>query len=124
MSELKKWLVIIGAALLCVALLWFGYALMTQPAITSAGVLFAIGCGAVLGGVFILGTPSKGRLWGVVLIGVGLYYFARATSFFESAWLTRLLGVASWAAAILVGYLAVSVVQRKPAQPDSRDTDS
>lgn len=123
MSELKKWLVIVGAAVLCVALLWFGYTLITHPTVTSTTALFVIGCGSVFGGVFVLGTPSgKGRLWGLVLIAVGLYYFARAGEFFDRPWLTRLLGVASWIAAVTVGYVALKLVQAKPVRQQSEDT--
>jgi len=119
MSEFKKWLVVIGAAVLCVALIWFGWRLITVPAVTSVGVLFVMGCAAVLGGVFVLGNPEgKARQLGVILLLVGCYYFARAAGWFEHAWLTRALGVASLVAAAVVGYVALKTVQAKPAVHD------
>jgi hypothetical protein len=113
-EEIKKWLVVIVAAIAFVLFMWFGWRLLTAPAAATATQMFILGCLASLGGLVIFGVPSKFRFWGLALFLVGVYYFARASGTFTSAWLIRVLGIASLVAAAMVGYLTWKFTQAKP----------
>ena len=93
--------------LLNIFLVWFGWRLLLADNYPSSTELFLLGCGCVLSGVFALSSTLPNReIWTVALIFVGGYYFARAGGVIDGAWLARLLGLASIAAAIIMTYIA------------------
>lgn len=111
MTEVKRWLLVVGAAVMTVLMTWIGLKLLFASGTMSRGLLFLLGCGAVLGGVFVV-TEARGRAraWGAALIAVGFYYFARSSGVISAPWLGRLLGLASIIAAVVLGYIAVTYV--------------
>lgn len=104
-TRLKKIALTTAAALLSIALLWFGFRLLLTTEAVSTGILFLIGCTATLGGVFVFSSDStKVKLWGLGLIGLGIYYFARTSGLIVDPWLLRILGAISVVAAATLFY--------------------
>lgn len=107
--EIKQWLILIGAMILDIFLVWFGLKLLFTQFNLSSGELFLLGCAATLAGVFVLpsNTIENAQVWGIALLFVGVYYFARSAGVFHTSWLARLLGIASLGSAVIITYIAL-----------------
>lgn len=104
-ARLKKITLIIAAVLLSMALLWFGFRLLLTTEAISTGQLFLIGCTATIGGVYVFSSDNtKLKLWGLGLIALGIYYFARTSGLIVDPWLLRILGAISVVAAATLFY--------------------
>jgi hypothetical protein len=100
-------LILVGAMILNVFLVWFGFKLLLGHEDSSKGALFLLGCVSTLAGVFALSSSlPNNQIWTIVLILVGVYFFARADGMISGPWLSRLLGLASLGAACLITYIA------------------
>jgi ammonia channel protein AmtB len=105
--DLKHFLLLIAAMILNVFFVWFGFKFLLGNNDFSKGGLFLMGCISTLAGVFALSSSlPNNQIWTIVLILVGVYFFARADGIIEGAWLSRLLGLASLVAAGIITYIA------------------
>jgi len=103
---------------IAIFLVWFGLQFLFFDNQASPGVLFLLGIGFTLGGVFTLTSflPKKIYISGALIVA-GLYYFGRASGQIEGAWIAKLLGIASLVAAVLVVY----VFFPKPQPPSEKE---
>lgn len=96
--------------LLAAFLIWFGAKFMFWPTETlTTGLLVAAGLGTTLAGILLAGatTIRNHQLVAVIVILIGIYFFARAAGVIEYPWLSRFIGLGSWAAAALVVFVTL-----------------
>lgn len=121
MQATKKWGAFAVGLLTAAFFVWFGLRLLLANSITSDTILFIFGIASTLAGVFALSGKFSGRVVAsLLLIAVGMYFFARAWGFVENSWLIRLLGLASILAAGVVVYVTMPR-STKNQPPDSLD---
>lgn len=106
---IKSGLTFAGGIIVAGLLLWMGTKLLFFDREISNQGMFLIGVATVLAGVIVMPSQQlpKALPLGIVLILVGIYYFARAAGVFEHAILIRLLGVASISAAAIIIYMTL-----------------
>lgn len=96
------------AVLFSIILVWFGskFLFFTNDHISSAGYFWS-GLALMLGGILYLASPDFRKYWwvGAILVLIGIYLFARASGVIEFPWLARILGAASWLAAVILLYI-------------------
>ena len=106
--DFRQFLVLVGAMIVDIFLVWFGFKLLFLDNDATKTQLFLLGCGSTIGGVFALSSKLKNSIkFGSILVFVGVYYFARSGEIIHGAWLARILGLASITAAIILGYIAL-----------------
>jgi hypothetical protein len=106
--SVRQFLLLVGVMIIDIFLVWFGFKLLLANNDASRGQLFLVGCAAVLSGVFALSSQlPKREIWSIALILVGVYYFARADGIISNPILSRLLGLVSIGAAVLLTYIAL-----------------
>jgi hypothetical protein len=106
--SLKQFLILVGAMIINIFLVWFGAKLLFTQNLVTDTQLFWLGFASTIAGVFALSSnfKMKGKL-GAILVLLGVYYFARADGIIKGAWLARLLGLASILAAAILLYIAL-----------------
>lgn len=106
-SQIKHWLLFIGSTFFAIFFVWFGFLLFSlsaKPVTTTQ--LFLLGCASVLASLFVMSNVKRYNLPAAsLLLAVGIYYFARSAGIITNSLLVRLLGLASWAAAVLLLYI-------------------
>lgn len=108
-ARMKKLFYFSLAILLGLVLFWFGSKFLFFPNDRLSDTqLFWSGLLVSMGGVLMLSSPDFRNVWKIslLIIVTGLYFFARAAGVIEMPWLARILGVASWLAALLMLYIA------------------
>jgi len=104
----RQFVILVGAMVINIFLVWFGIKLLSSGSIASHGQLFLLGLVCTLCGLFTLSSNvNKKEIWGVSFFLVGLYAFARASTLIERAWLGKILGIASIVAAIVLTYIVI-----------------
>lgn len=96
--------------LLAAFLIWFGAKFIFSPAEdATTGLLIAAGLGTTLAGIILAGatTIRSHQLVSVIVILIGIYFFARAAGVIEYPWLARGIGLGSWLAAFLVVFVTL-----------------
>lgn len=97
------------AVLFSIILIWFGakFIFWSEDSFTPAEFFF-FGMLLVLGGIFFLSANGLKKDWwvGVLLTLIGFYFFGRASDTIKLPWLAKVLGLASWAAAGILLYVA------------------
>lgn len=107
-KQIKQYYIFGLALLVSAFLIWFGSKfLFTSGSTWDSTQLFAAGVILILAGVFTVSSPSLGNAWmiGGILMAAGFFMFARAAGVIEFPWLAKSIGVASWGAAFLIGYI-------------------
>jgi len=113
-QHIGSWPMFALGIIIAIFLVWFGLQFLFFNNQASPGVLFLLGIGFTLGGVFSLTSPIPKKIYiSSALVLAGLYYFGRASGQIEGAWLAKLLGIASLVAAVIVVYIFFP----KPEQP-------
>lgn len=109
MQHTRQWIYFLGSILLALLLLWFGSRLLfTQSGRFGTTQLLIFGLVITVGGICLLSLPDIRKNWlpGVIVMAIGFYGCARAAGSISEPWLARLLGVAAWAAAVIVLVIA------------------
>lgn len=107
--QMKKLFYFSLAVLLAILLSWFGSRLLSISGDALGSTeQFILGVFLVLGSIGILSPPDDKKDWiaGLSLLGLGIYAFARASGTIEAPWLARIIGIAAWAAAAFLIYIA------------------
>jgi hypothetical protein len=106
--SVKQFLILVGAMIINIFLVWYGAKLLFAQDIVSDTQLFLLGCANTIGGVFALSSSIKfhARI-GTTLIIIAVYFFARSDGIIQRPWLVRLLGLASIFAAAILLYVAL-----------------
>ncbi len=127
-QSIRSWLTVIGGAAVCVALIWFGWRLLSLPGEKSSLYFFVMGCLGFLGALYTISVVSTtARLAGIGLFAFSIYAFLRGMDVISNPWLTDLLGYAAFVAAVLAGYItwkAADASSKKPTPPPESSVES
>lgn len=109
MQTTRQWIYFLGSILLALLLVWMGSRWLFTPTDRfSSTQLLIFGLVVTVGGICLLSLPDMRQNWlpGVIVTAIGFYGCARAAGTIREPWLARLAGLAAWAAAIIILFVA------------------
>lgn len=122
----KRMFYVSVSVLASLALIAFGSVFLFMTSYRFSGAEYLIfGAVLLILSVFIVSSPDvKKYWWAALLLTVNaIYFLARATGGISQPWLARIIGVASWLAALLLIYVAWHLMTPRPTRTRNEEAN-